>query len=175
MQPEQKGFECYVDADFAGNWDKDSTMDDPDTARSRSGFVISYANCPMVWASKLQTEISLSTTESEYVALSMALRDCIPLLELLKEMKRLQYPIIHAPPSIFIKLFEDNTGAHEMAKLPKMRSRTKHINVKYHHFRHHVASGEVQIELVKSEEQRADIFTSAPALFLKHRKNIMGW
>ena len=38
---------------------------------SRTGFVISYAGCPIYWASKLQTEIALSTTEAEYMALSI--------------------------------------------------------------------------------------------------------
>jgi hypothetical protein len=32
--------------------------------------VISYQGCPITWASKLQTEVVLSTTESEYVGLS---------------------------------------------------------------------------------------------------------
>jgi hypothetical protein len=177
MKPEVRGFECYVDADFAGNWDKDDAMDDPDTARSRSGYIITYANCPTIWASKLQTEISLSTTEAEYIALNMAMRECIPLLEIMKEMARMHYPIINLPPNIFIKAFEDNTGAHELATLPKMRSRTKHINIKYHHFRHHVANGEIQVEMVHSVNQRADIFTKPTETerFLKHRKSIMGW
>jgi hypothetical protein len=38
------------------------------------GYVISYAACPTIWASKLQTEVVLSTTESEYLGLSESLR-----------------------------------------------------------------------------------------------------
>jgi hypothetical protein len=36
----------------------------------------------------MQTEIALSSTESEYAGLSYALRDVIPIMELLKELTR---------------------------------------------------------------------------------------
>ncbi len=55
-----------------------SQLDDPATARSRMGYVINFADCPMVWASKLQTEIALSTTEVEYIALSTSTGDIPP-------------------------------------------------------------------------------------------------
>ena len=42
-----QSFDCWVDADFAGNWDpKDANH--PDTARSRTGYIIMYAGCPIV-------------------------------------------------------------------------------------------------------------------------------
>ena len=42
------------------------------------------ANCPVIWSSKLQTEISLSAMEAEYVALSTTLKSLIPLKRLVK-------------------------------------------------------------------------------------------
>ena len=79
-----KGFQCYFDADFAGNWNKDFVATDPSTAKSRSGWIVFYAACPIIWASKLQSQVALSTTKAEYIAMSMALRDIIPLMELIK-------------------------------------------------------------------------------------------
>ncbi len=38
-----KSFEVHVDCDFAGNWVKEDAMNDPSTAKSRSGYIISYA------------------------------------------------------------------------------------------------------------------------------------
>jgi hypothetical protein len=53
-------------------------MDDPSTVKSRTEHIISYGGCPVIWASKLQTEVVLSTsTESEYVGLSESLRIAI--------------------------------------------------------------------------------------------------
>ena len=72
----QKTLDCYVDADFAGNWTH-FTSSDPSSVKSRTGYVILFANCPLLWASKLQTEVALSTTEAEYIALSQAMRDLI--------------------------------------------------------------------------------------------------
>ena len=60
---------------------------DPSTAKSQSGWIISYANCPVIWCSKLQTQVALSTTEAEYIALSWALHDVIPVMSLLSEMR----------------------------------------------------------------------------------------
>ena len=68
-----KSFECWVDADFAGNWYKPGATKDPMTAKSRSRWVIMYTGCPITWSSKLQTLTALSTTEAEYVVLSSAL------------------------------------------------------------------------------------------------------
>ena len=67
-----KGVECFVDADFAGGWNQADAID-AGSVLSRTGYVIMYAGCPLTWCSKLQTEIALSTTEAEYIALSKSL------------------------------------------------------------------------------------------------------
>eukprot|EP00957_Ditylum_brightwellii_P027410 2072443-Ditylum_brightwellii.AAC.1 len=75
MRPDlTRGLEVYADASFAGEWGK-SWSDDPKSVMSRTGYVIKYANCPIVLMSKLQIEVALSTTESEYIALSQAMRE----------------------------------------------------------------------------------------------------
>ncbi len=68
----------YADADFAGRWHIEYA-ELCDSILSRSGYVILFCNCLIVWCSKLQSEIALSATESEYIALSIALRDLLPL------------------------------------------------------------------------------------------------
>ena len=65
--------DCYVDADFAGLWPHEDKMD-PISVKSRTGFVICIANCPVIWTSKLQAINALSTMETEYIALSMAMK-----------------------------------------------------------------------------------------------------
>jgi len=57
-----------------------------------------------------------------------------------------------------------------------MRPRTKHIALKYHHFRSHVGK-KISIQKVAGDNQSADILTKplADALFSKHRKTISGW
>ena len=152
-------------------------MEDIATARSRSGYMITYAACLLIWASKLQTEIALSTTEAEYISLSTALREVISLMELCKELHNKLSNNIKKTPTVHCTAFEDNSGAYELATAPKMRPRTKHINAKYHHFRSHVDRKLIQIQQVKTEDQLADFFTKqcSEELFRKFRKTIMGW
>jgi hypothetical protein len=152
-------------------------MEDIATARSRSGFLITYASCLLLWAARLQTEIALSTTEAEYISLSNALREVIPLMELIKELHDKVSSSIQTTPTVYCKAFEDNSGAYELATAPKMRPRTKHINAKYHHFRSHVDRKLIQIAKVPTENQLADIFTKQCSLelFKSFRETIMGW
>jgi hypothetical protein len=170
-------FECYVDCDFAGNWHPDDAMNDPSTAKSRTGYVIKYAGCPIIWASKLQTLTALSTTESEYIGLSTALREVICLMELLNEARDFGIEVMATKPTIRCTVFEDNSGALEIARTPKMRPRTRHINNVYHHFREYVKNGLIEILAVSTHDQSADIFTKPLDFrtFIRHRLAIMHW
>ena len=62
---------------------------DPSTSKSRSGWITFYAACPIIWASKLQTQVALSITEAKYITVfvSQSLHDVIPIMQLLEEMK----------------------------------------------------------------------------------------
>jgi len=71
-----RNLDCFVDADFAGLWTED-TSSDATSVKSRTGYVILFANCTVLWVSKLQTEVALSTTKAQYIALSQAMRDLI--------------------------------------------------------------------------------------------------
>ena len=77
--------DCYADADFAGLWGHEDPQD-PICARSITGFVVTFSHCPLLWVSKLQTEIALSTLHSDYVALSNSVRALLPLKSLIKEV-----------------------------------------------------------------------------------------
>jgi hypothetical protein len=77
--------DCWCDADFAGLWGAESSSD-PNCVRSRSGFVLTIGDLPVVWSSKLQTLIALSSTESELMAVSSAMRALLPMRELLFEI-----------------------------------------------------------------------------------------
>ena len=81
------------------------------------------------------------------------------------------------PPRVHCTVFEDNSGALELARLPKMRPRTKHISQAFHHFREHVERGDIIVNATPTEDQLADILTKPlpEAMFKQHRQSIMGW
>jgi hypothetical protein len=90
--------EVFVDADFSGNWNKPTAADDPATSKSRTGFVIKFADCPLLWTSKLQTITALSSTESEYMALSASLRDAIFVMQILDDFKERDFEVPSSAP-----------------------------------------------------------------------------
>ena len=85
-----------------------------------------------MWASKLQQEISLSTVEAEYVALSQSMRELIPLRELLKETHDEMGMRFSSKTVTKSTVFEDNNGAISLVTTPRLTLRTKHIAKKYH-------------------------------------------
>ena len=80
-------------------------------------------------------------------------------------------------PSVKCKLFEDNNGAIELGKAPKICPRTEHIALKYRHFREHVRKGLIEINPIDTLEQVAGIFTKVLPfpIFNYLSKKIMGW
>ena len=77
--------DCYTDADFAGLWGHEYPQD-PICASSRTVFVVNFANCPLLWVSKLHTDIALYTLHYEYVELSHYVRALLLLKSLFKEV-----------------------------------------------------------------------------------------
>jgi len=181
----KKGLECYVDADFAGGWAK-ADADNPDNVLSRTGYIVMYAGCPLIWASRMQTEISLSTAESEYIALSTAMRDVLSIMQLMDEVNKI-FPLMTVKPKVHCKLrkhenkldckvYEDNESCIAMAKNRQFSPRTKHIAIKYHHFRRHV-NKTITLHSIDLSEQLADALTKpleAPQ-FAYLRKKYSGW
>ena len=75
----------YADADFAGLWGHKNPQD-PIFSRSRTGFVVTFDNCPLLWVSKLKTDIALSKIHYEYVVLSRSIRSLLPFKGLIKDV-----------------------------------------------------------------------------------------
>ena len=172
----RKYFECWVDPDFSGNWRHKDAHNDPMMSKSRLGWIVRFAGAPITWASKIQTIMTLSTTEAEYIALSTSLREVIPLMGMLKEAAEQGVQIDNLPPKIHCTVFEDNSGALELTLLPKVRPRTKHINQSFHHFREYVEQHEIHIKATPMEEQMANILWKPlpEKSFVRHHQSIMG-
>ena len=134
----------YYDADYAG---------DLETRRSTTGYAFSFANGLVAWSSQRQKIVTLSTTESEYVAAAAAARENIWLRNLLGNLG--------AQCDTATALHIDNQSAIRLAKNPEFHKRTKHIDVRYHYIREKVASREIEVKYIRTDCQKADIFTKA--------------
>ena len=89
---------------------------------------------------------------------------------LIQEMKEKGFQVICTQPYVYCNVFEDNSGALELARLPKLRPCTKHINVCYHHFCEHLQNGLIKIFPIGTKDQTADILTR---LFLRTISNVI--
>ena len=96
---------------------------------------------------------------------------------ILKEARKNGLQVEDLPPKVHSTVFEDNSGALELARLPKMRPRTNHINQAFHHFREHVERKDIIVNATPTDNQMPDILTKPlpEASFRKHRQSIMGW
>ena len=110
------------------------------------------------------------------MALSMSLREVVPLMGLLKETNQQGFQVQIDPPSIHCKVFQDNSGALELARLPKIRPRTKHINQSYHFFREAVERNAVYC-IYSNRKSAGHMFTKPlpEEPFVCHHKNVLGW
>ena len=80
-------------------------------------------------------------------------------------------------PFIFWTDFEDNAGTLEISIFPRMRPRTKTLNLQLHHFWSLVKYGTIKLKEVHLAEQLADQLTK-PLSEVKLwylRKKPLGW
>jgi len=94
-------------------------------------------------------------------------------------MKEAGIPIESSNANVKCTVFEDNSGALEIARVHKFRPRTKHLNCRLHHFRSFIGDGPgmISIEKIHTLDQPADMLTkplSEEGLF-KFRLMMLGW
>lgn len=102
--------ECFVDADFAGLWQHED-KEDPSCVKRRSGFVICLSDCPVICGSKLQHQISTSTMEAEYTALSYTMRELLPFKRLVEYVAASVGFSDDETTTFRATVYEDNRGA----------------------------------------------------------------
>jgi Reverse transcriptase (RNA-dependent DNA polymerase) len=169
--------ELFCDADFAGLYKREPDRS-VDSARSRTGYIIKLSGCPLVWKSQLQTEISLSTLEAEYSALSQALRTLLPLKHMLIGIAQKVGLPTEVLATIMAEVFEDNQGCLALATNHRLTNRTKYFHVKWHWFWHHYSvHREFTVSYIKSALQDADYLTkqNPKDAFQANRLRVQGW
>jgi hypothetical protein len=167
--------DCYVDANFLGLHGREK-QDNPISAKSRTGYIIFFDGCPLVWKSQLQTETALSTFHSEYVALSQAMRVVVHLQRVLSEVMQ-EIKVASSPAIIRAEVFEDNNSTYLLANNQQLSPRSRHLNVKWHWFWEHVKSESITVSKINTEDQRADYLTKGLTreVFERIRKLNQGW
>jgi len=144
---------AYSDADYGR---------EKDSRRSKTGFAVFLGGGCVSWKSKLQTCISQSTLESEYIAANETGRELVWMRGILGELGFTQ---------LISVLHEDNQACISTSLNPIINDRVKHIDIKYHWLRKEVESKTLLLQYCPTDEMTADILTKplAKNLFEKHR------
>jgi transposase InsO family protein len=153
-----ESFQTWTDADHGGN---------TDNGRSTSGFLTKIGTGAVSWASKLQNIVTLSTTESEFVASVLAGTEIVWLRSLFDELG--------SKPEGPSHLYIDNQSALSVAKNPEHHGRMKHLDLRYFWLREKVVQKTIQIGYVPTGSMPADILTKAlPRELVERHRRTMG-
>jgi len=136
----------FTDSDYAG---------DRDNRKSMSSYVFTLCDACISWKSQLQHIVALSTTESEYIAATEAIKEALWFKGLLKELSVLSNDVI---------VYSDSQSAIHLCKNPVFHERTKHIDVRLHFIRDIVSQDIVKLEKVLSEYNPSDMGTKVLTL-----------
>ncbi|KNZ57880.1 hypothetical protein VP01_204g5 [Puccinia sorghi] len=134
--------EYFTDATWA---------DDLETRLSRSGSICFWKSCPVLWNSKKQKNISLSSTEAELNALSDGVQESQWVTYLVEELWKKKLD-----PTEFNV---DNQGLIEKIKNFGSNSKTKHLDIKMKWLRELKDSNQINFKLISSENMVADALT----------------
>ena len=148
----------YVDADWGSN---------SNGRKSQSGYLFTVCGEVISWASKKQSVVALSSTEAEYIAVSLASQEAVWLRSLLGNIS-----FVQKEPTV---VKEDNQGTIALSRNPKYHPRTKHIDIKYHFIRDKVEKKELVLEYCPTEQMLADLLTKQLGKTLFQRlRGLMG-
>ena len=142
-----------------GYADVDGSM--AEDRRAVSGYAFLIDGGAVSWSSKRQEIVSLSTTESEYVAASHATKEALWLRSLIGE--------VFAPLAEPTTIFSDNQSAIALSKDHQYHARTKHIDIRFHFIRWVVENGQIRLIYCPTDDMVADTLTKAlPSPKVKH-------
>ena len=147
----------FSDADWGG---------DLAERKSTTGLLVLYGMTPIIGQSKKQSTVATSSTAAEYIAISEASKWVYWLDSILKELS-----ILKAKPFI---VHTDSLSALSQAYDPAIKSRAKHIDVRYHYFKDLIETGLITLTHVSTDEMLADVFTKplSKQLFIKFCQQI---
>jgi hypothetical protein len=154
-----------IGSELAGYADADGSM--AEDRKALTGYAFMINGGAVSWSSKQQSIVSLSTTESEYVASTEAAKEALWLRSMLAQL----FTPLDSPTT----LFGDNQSAIALAKDHQYHARTKHIDVRFHFIRWVIEQGSLRLVYCPTDDMVADTLTKAlPSAKVKHFASALG-
>ena len=145
--------DCYPDADFSGMY-RHKKIHDPACVKKGTGYIITMADYPVHWQSKLQ-----------WIDMVTSLSDAVGLPKVLTTMH--------------VSIHEDNAGALILTEtLPHLCTPwSKHYAIKTIWFCEEIVKKGIKLVKINNFEQLGDIFTKTLSwvTFEYFRSKLLGW
>ena len=129
-----------------------------ETRRSTTGYVITINGPPILWRTRRQTIIALSSAQSEYIAMSDCAKHLSWTRKLFWEVAKKEpwhEEVKHKETS----LATDSTAAKSLAENMNVSARGKHIDLRVHNVKELIRNKVIRLENVRSRENKADLLT----------------
>ncbi|KAG2805782.1 hypothetical protein PC112_g18124 [Phytophthora cactorum] len=114
--------------------------------------MVLIGGAPVVFKSKYQRTVALSSVEAEYMALSLCTQEVLWARAMLKDLGHGQVEAT--------QVWEDNQGAIALASSAGYNARTKHVDIRHHFIRENVAKEVIKVDYIGTEDQLADMLTN---------------
>jgi hypothetical protein len=144
---ERETMEVYCDTDFANS---------KEDSKSISGVITFHHGNAIGWSSHSQPTVSISTCESEVLAIGEGCQDAVYLIHLIRELSENK----NFGP---IKIFNDNQSAIRTIESGGKFKSNRHYLTKINFIRDFVKRGFIQLEFKQTDEMLADGLTKALA------------
>ena len=145
--------------ELKGYADADGSM--AENRHAIPGYTFLFHGGAVSWAAKQQEIISLSTTESEYIAVMHASKEALWLQSLISQL----FDVSLQPTT----LFSDNQSTIALTQDHQYHPRTKHINIRCHFIHWIIENGSIRLIYCPTEDMLADTLTKAlPSPKVKH-------
>src|SRR5216117_3455582 len=119
-----------------------------------TGFLIKIVGAPIHWRSIKQTDILLSTTKAEYIAVSETVKNILITRKILHKLGII-------PEDFIFLLLINNTGTIAVSENEKVTRNARHIDIHYHHIRDLIEKKTIEVSHISTGEMAADDLTKA--------------
>ncbi|SJL06876.1 uncharacterized protein ARMOST_10218 [Armillaria ostoyae] len=133
--------------------------------KSFSGYAIFVYGGLVSWSASKQKSTALSSTESEYMALTHVMKELLWI--------KLFLTSLALPMPIPFPLLSDNDSCLTIANLLSNSPHLKHVDIRYHFIREHIQRGTFQMAWIPTNSMTADILTK-PLGTVLHRAHTSG-
>ena len=149
----------YVDAAHAT---------DLTTRRSITGLVFMFCGGPVAYKSKVQSTVSTSSTEAEFIA-------AVHAAKIAKYLRSILHELDYAQPGPTV-LYEDNEAAILMINASRPTPRARHIDIQHFAIQEWKANGDIILCHIPGIINPADALTKSlgPTLHYRHVRRMMG-